>query len=509
MFFLNCKPLRNTHTICDFSKFLFDRFLLPHYQAKVNEVHMLFDAPRDMNKFNPKVYEQKRRDNSIGCASSHQHVKFNPSTEIATISWSSFISCRECKRSVIEAIGLAFLQSVRLQLRPEQVLYLSGCFGNNSTLMLSGNPQSLPSPASNYKSNSAEADMRIWRHATQTTGRHILIYSPDTDIYNIGLSLFEILTNKDVYVQIDVLHSQTKLYIHINDLIKALQLDPDLANLEKSKLANIFQMLFITSGCDYVSFFSGHGKSAFFQVFFQHADFITGRSMPGSLSDSGEKNKENGFLAFLRLIGTLYFKKHYSAIVSLKGSKTPHQLFNACNGANQHIEWYNTIRAIVSDRILCEEDRMPSHTSMWRHWLRSCWIAQMWFNSFKEDIHDSLPQPDFYGWTKNNDGNYVFDWECPSVQKLVLETITFLTKGCSCKKGCTSQRCGCRKGGHSCVPGCSCQNCTNVQQVHRGCDMTDSSVSSSLESDSSSGDSEEEIEEEIVFPEFQEQNINI
>ncbi len=42
-------------------------------------------------------------------------------------------------------------------------------------------------------------------------------------------------------------------------------------------------------------------------------------------------------------------------------------------------------------------------------------------------LHDSLPQPDLYGWTKNNDSNYVFDWECPSVQKLVLETITFLT----------------------------------------------------------------------------------
>ncbi len=81
--------------------------------------------------------------------------------------------------------------------------------------MLSGNPKSLPSPASNYKSNSAEADMRIWRHATQNTGRHILIYSPDTDINNTGLSLFEILTNKDVYLQINVLHSQTKLiYTH-------------------------------------------------------------------------------------------------------------------------------------------------------------------------------------------------------------------------------------------------------------------------------------------------------
>ena len=92
-------------------------------------------------------------------------------------------------------------------------------------------------------------------------------------------------------------------------------------------------------------------------------------------------------------------------------------------------------------------------------------------NAPKEDVQHSLPQPELCGWTKNNDGSYVFDWECPSVQKLVKETITFLTKGCSCKKGCTSQRCGCRKGGHSCGPACSCQNCTNVLQLHGGNDI--------------------------------------
>ncbi len=27
--------------------------------------------------------------------------------------------------------------------------------------------------------------------------------------------------------------------------------------------------------------------------------------------------------------------------------------------------WYDDIRSIVSDRITSEEDRMPSHTSMW------------------------------------------------------------------------------------------------------------------------------------------------
>ena len=59
----------------------------------------------------------------------------------------------------------------------------------------------------------------------------------------------------------------------------------------------------------------------------------------------------------------------------------------------------------------------------------------MWSNAFKENVQQSLPQPELYGWTKNSDSNYGFDWKCPSVQKLDLETITFLTKCCSCKKG--------------------------------------------------------------------------
>jgi len=38
-----------------------------------------------------------------------------------------------------------------------------------------------------YLSNAEEADMRIWTHATQTSAQHILVYSPDTHIYNRGL----------------------------------------------------------------------------------------------------------------------------------------------------------------------------------------------------------------------------------------------------------------------------------------------------------------------------------
>lgn len=40
-------------------------------------------------------------------------------------------------------------------------------------------------------SNAEEADKRIWRHATQTSAQCILVYSPHTDVYNIGLPIIQ------------------------------------------------------------------------------------------------------------------------------------------------------------------------------------------------------------------------------------------------------------------------------------------------------------------------------
>ena len=54
----------------------------------------------------------------------------------------------------------------------------------------------------------------------------------------------------------------------MNNLVKSLELDPDLANIPKQSLNNVFQMLYITSGCDYISYFAGLGKAAFLMHFF-------------------------------------------------------------------------------------------------------------------------------------------------------------------------------------------------------------------------------------------------
>ena len=47
----------------------------------------------------------------------------------------------------------------------------------------------------------------------------------------------------------------------------------------------MLQTLFICTGCDYVSYFAGIGKSTLLKVFFQHASFVNGVSQ-GTLAST-------------------------------------------------------------------------------------------------------------------------------------------------------------------------------------------------------------------------------
>ena len=102
-----------------------------------------------------------------------------------------------------------------------------------------------------------------------------------------------------------------------------------------------------------------------------------------------------GPLAY-RLVGTLYFKKHLSAFVILGCVQTPVQHFNSITGeikGERHQQWYGDIRRIVSDRICSEEERMPSYRLLWRHWVWSFWMAQMWKHSPQADVYFALTPP--------------------------------------------------------------------------------------------------------------------
>ena len=279
----------------------------------------------------------------------------------------------------------------------------------------------VPRVTKTFTSNAPEADMRVWRHALQTHYKHVLIYSPDTDVFNIGLTL---LQHHDCHYIIQInLPQYPPRYISVNQLLHAFETDPDLASVQKNKLGSIMQQLYVCTGCDYVSYIAGVGKAMFLNCFFQHAEFVTGMSADGDLSMTNDTNMRVGFLSLIRLFGTVYFKKHLATVVSRLGFDTPTQLFNSIpeqentNSEGKHKEWYMLIRGAIP--VLSEDQRPPTLTALWRHWMRSSWINRMWENSPKIDLYSELAPPDSRGWIKNETtAEWNIDWEAVDVQTL-------------------------------------------------------------------------------------------
>ena len=67
---------QQTMNINNYAKLLLNRFALVHYKAGVKEVHMLFDAPMQLF-FNPKVFEQMRRDITLVMTTIMSTLHFN------------------------------------------------------------------------------------------------------------------------------------------------------------------------------------------------------------------------------------------------------------------------------------------------------------------------------------------------------------------------------------------------------------------------------------------------
>ena len=166
----------------------------------------------------------------------------------------------------------------------------------------------------------------------------------------------------------------------------------------------------------YILYFSGVGKATFFNIFLQHAEFITSIH---HLSQTDTSVMKIRFLSFFKLIDTMYFKNNLFTMVSKLGFETPNQLFNSMkpgNDEDQHRQWYKTIKGAIC--IVHEDQRPPTLTALWRHWIRSCWIKTMWANSTKQDVYNQLLLPEMQGWSKTDSG-YMIDWKDTETMKKI------------------------------------------------------------------------------------------
>ena len=65
------------------------------------------------------------------------------------------------------------------------------------------------------------------------------------------------------------------------------------------------------------------------------------------------------------------------------------------------------------------------------------------------------------GWIKDQKGKLAIDWDSQENTMKIRNRVDLVPKGCSCKGGCTTNRCGFGKKGVPCGVGCGCTNCEN------------------------------------------------
>ncbi len=306
---INTTPLRIHTKMIEYTKHLLVRYCGYYIiNMGISKIHIIFD---DAGRFglNPKLIEQARRD-ARASSVNHEHVTFTDEMQVPS-KWREILECRQCKRKLIVYMGQSLLQVAREMLRGDQKLLTDGTGEDeDQDTVWFTTTNGIQYPAPGYKCAAEEGDTRVWLHADRSPGRKKLIYSPDTDVYHIGLTNVD-TTSNDIIVQLSTIGTNLKL-LHFNQFIEAISDDPDLASIPKPKRAKILLILYISTGSDFTSFFVGIGKTAFLKSFFRNTEFITGLSPTcGSLCDTTPDS--NGFLAFIRLIGVAYFEKNRRA----------------------------------------------------------------------------------------------------------------------------------------------------------------------------------------------------
>lgn len=206
-----------------------------------------------------------------------------------------------------------------------------------------GNAQ--PDPA--YMSNAEETDTQLWLHVRRspsekkshyvTRHRHI---SYSTTSSSCRAERYY-STNKPIQFQKSKIHPSVSIR-HCFKLPRSMQSTPDSdSSSDSNNICSYMLRLHI--------FFQHDWESYIFRYFFQYAEFIKSGSKrtPGTLGDIGLDIAEmkKGFLAFLRLVGTAYFKKHALGFTT----PSPQTLFNkhydpTTTPLKQHDAWLSDIR---------------------------------------------------------------------------------------------------------------------------------------------------------------------
>ena len=494
MFLINVVPWSAHKTFGDYGDFLIRQHIQSHFRNGATEVHLLFDDPESQVQ-SPKFFERKCRDLMNPIPDGHCCHEFAEDMIIPPKWRVNVLNCRKCKRNLVSFLSQYFVDKMKRKLLTQQKFVTAGGFSgtlqDQAVYVKSSGP---PQRDDMLKCNAEETDTRVWLHVVHSAGQKKLVLSPDTDVYHIGLPYIA-GSNLDVMVKLSPLSSLQLRLLDMQALVAAVNNDPELSVIPQPLRPSVLQILYICSGCDFISFFHGYGKASFLAALFEYCEFICSNSShtPGVLTDT--LNDSQGFLSFIRLVGCAYYRKHKSAF--LPSYTTPMIVFNSLITEGQtplehHTLWLDFIRERVWSKIQYEEDMIPSITALARHWRRTCWVETVW----KQATQNHIEYPPLHGngWKQTDYCTLVVDWDSEANIQQVRTMVALIKRGCGCKTGCTTARCKCKKAGVHCGPGCKCLRCSNLP-VSSNLDMLNVEVEEMNDGVSDSDD--DNLEEDV------------
>ena len=262
MFLINITPWSAHKCIGDYADFLLRQHILCYFRKGAAEVHLLFDDP-ECQVQSPKYFERQHRDQTNKVSEDHCCQEFATDMIIPPKWRENILNCRKCKRNLVSFLSHDLVHRIRRKLQPHQKFVTVGGFNEilqNQALFSVHNDS--PKVDNRLTCNAEESDTRIWLHVVKSTGERKLVISPDTDVYHIGLP-FVAGTNINVIVQLSSIASLELRLLDMQALITAFGNDSDLAEIPTSLLPLAMQVLYVCSGCNFVSFFHGVGKASF------------------------------------------------------------------------------------------------------------------------------------------------------------------------------------------------------------------------------------------------------
>ncbi|SMN01637.1 hypothetical protein SPONN_2737 [uncultured Candidatus Thioglobus sp.] len=387
MFMIQSAPLPTNENMKEYANMLFIRYVKFHYTSNAIDVHVFFDNPGGLPE-SPKEIEQGRRD-AATLTEQHQCLATIASSTAVPKNWRLFLGCRTCKAKLTSYLAEEFLQVAPGYMRNSDQEF----FSNQKGRVYSVNQHNELLQRPSYFTNMDEADMRIWLHCMHGSGQRVLIFSPDTDVYHIGLVVAQHIPHKSIVIQLSKSLVDSASFLDLNALLQALQGDPDLCNLPPPLRPQALQSLYVCTGCDYISFFAGIGKCTFLSTFFQYASFIaSGSDPPGSIGQISLNHSDLSLYSFMRLVGCAYFRSHTSAFehtspVSLYHSLSSTTLFDT------HKQWLALIRKAVWLRADKESQNVPTAEALRLHWYRCLWVLGIWHSATENEFE--LPRKSY------------------------------------------------------------------------------------------------------------------